>query len=337
MKLKQTLLLLLATPMLLAGCNGGDSTSEEQTSFKVGILLPVEHPALNLAAEGFQNGLNLGLKNGKQATFEVRNASGKASDQALFAKDLVAQCDLTLGVGTGASVDLRSAAIDKGSVKPVLFTAVTDPVDAGLVQSMENGKGFVTGTSDMNPVAAQIALVKECLPEADKIGILYTQSESNSVVQANQAEAAATAAGMSVVKRTATNSSDVGSSALALAQEDGLDAIYIPTDNNIAANTDAVKSQLRNKRILVVTGEESMLAGCGALTLSIDYFELGKRTGAMAAEILNGEKLAKDIPVGVMSVEECEYVLSSENIAAYNLSIPAEVAGKCRDVNADKE
>lgn len=332
MKIKNLMIMGLTFPMLfgLAGCDGNGK--------QIGILLPVEHPALQAAADGFVLGLKeAGLKEGTDFSIKVMNAGGKAADITSYAKQLVSESIMTLGVATDPAVALKSAAIDKGITNPVLFTAVTAPADptTGLVESLENGKGFVTGTSDAQPIEAQIELIKECIPAADKIGILYTQSESNSVVQARDAKLAAAAQGLTVIERTVTGPGDISATALALASEEGIDAIYIPTDNNIAANTNAVKEAANSKNVLIVTGEEGMLKSGGHVTLSIDYTELGKRTGLMAAQILKGEKKAAEIPVGVMTKEECEYVYSSANLVGSGITLPASVIAKSRDVSAE--
>ncbi len=331
-KLSLTMLTLAVATLGLASCTG--TQSKESDPVKVGILQPVEHEALDAAREGFKQGLVEKGYDSSKVEFVYRNAGGRgASDIAAYAKDIVSVCDLYLGIGTDASKALKTAAEDKGLIKPCLFTAVTDPVDAGLVDSLENGKGFVTGTSDMQPIAAQIDLIQECIPAVDKVGILYTESESNSVVQKNQASAALAAKSIAVVTRACSNSSDVSANALALASEPGLDAIYIPTDNNIAANTDAVKTAVQNKGILVVTGEENMMKGCGAATLSIDYTALGKVTGETAAQILKEELVPGKLPVKTMSAEDCEYVISSANCADANVTLPASVIAKSRDVS----
>ena len=324
----KTLLLIPTTAAFLSGC--------ESTKNQIGILMPVEHVALQAAADGFVEGLEAsGLKKGKDFTIKLMNAGGKDADIVAYSKTLVAESKMTLGVGTGASKALLSASIDKGSTKPVLFTAVTDPVGERLVSSIANGSGFVTGTSDAQPIDAQIELLKECLPAADKIGIIYTQSETNSVVQATQAQAAAQALGLAVEVETCTGPSDISTAAAALCAKEGLDAIYIPTDNNIAANTNAVKQEANAKGILVITGEEGMCKTGGHVTLSINYRELGKITGQMAAQILKGEKQPGEIPVGTMTKEECEYVYSSANLAGSGITLPASVLAKSRDVNAN--
>lgn len=328
--MKKITLSLIGLAMLSVGlvsCQK-DNAGEVKT-VKVGILQPVEHVALDAAREGFKTGIEAKLGDGYKVEYVYRNASGSDADRVAFAKDLVSTCDLYLGIGTDASKDLKSAAEDKGLIKPLLFTAVTDPVDAGLVESLDNGKGFVTGTSDMQPLDAQIQLIKECIPSVDKVGILYTQGESNSVVQANQAEEALTNEGITSVRQSCTNASDVSAAALALVNTSGIDAIYIPTDNNIAANTDAVKTAVSNKHVLVVTGEEGMMNGCGHVTLSINYTSLGEVTGEMAAKIVKEELVPGKLPVKTMTASECNYVMNAENCADAGVTLPQSVIDKC--------
>ena len=321
-----TLAALSTMGAVLSGCNSQDV-------IKIGILQPVEHEALSNAKNGFIAALAEKGFDEKKVQIVYRNAGGKEADINLFAKDLVATCDMTLGIGTGAAQALKSASIDKGLIKPVLFTAVTDPVGANLVTSLENGTGFVTGTSDAEPIDAQIQLINECNPAADKVGILYTQTEQNSVVQGQQAKDEIESLGMTAVTMTATGASDISATASSLAATEGLDAIYIPTDNNIAGNTDAVKNAVRGKGIIVVCGEEGMTRGCGHVTLSISYTNLGRVTGEMAAKILNKEATAASLAVKTMTAEDCEYVMCSSNIADANVTIPQSVIDKCRDIS----
>ena len=305
-----TLLPLLLTPFTLTGCSGQKV---------IGILQPVNHDALGAAREGFEKG----LKEGGLTNFKVdyRNAEGKDADLQSLAKDLIDTSDLTLGIGTGAAKALQGAQVNAGLDKPLMFTAVTDPVGAGLVASADNPSGYICGTTDANPVEAQIALVKEFNPDAAKVGIMYTQTEENSAVQSDQAEAAIKAAGMASIVRTCTNSSDILATAEALVSS-GVDAIYIPTDNNIAANMNAVKTAVQSQNVLVVCGEENILKQGGHVTLSIDYYQLGLSTGKMAAQILKGEKKATDFPVVAVPASDCEYVYSTKNMADAGLTMP---------------
>ena len=327
--MKRTLLTLAATLLsagLLVGCGGNkDNTAvtiregvaeNDGDTAKIGILLPVEHVALNNAKDGFVAAMK---ENGfSKATFKVMNAAGNEVDLSMFAKSLVDECDLFLGVGTGASQVLLSAETNASLRKPLLFTAVTDPVDAGLVDSKENKSGFVCGTTDANPVEAQIDLVKEFNSSFTKIGLLYTQ-EPNSVVQARQAEKVAKAKGFSVTHQIVQTSADIKAQAEALAQK--VDAIYVPTDNTLAANMNAVQTAADNNHTLIVTGEEGMLATGGHITLSIDYVNLGHAAGEMASSILKQEKKPVDFKVEAVPASNCAFVMSTPNLTASGLEM----------------
>lgn len=324
---KKFLLLLpfMALPLAtsLTACNSGP---------KIGILAPVEHSALNKAKEGFIQG----LKDGGLSKFNIqyKNAAGKEANLNSGAKSLVSSCELTLGLGTGASQMLKGVSENAGSTKPVMFTAVTDPVSAGLVASNENTTGFVCGTSDLNPIVEQIEMIKEFKPSASKIGILYTQTETNSKFQSDIAEAEIKKEGMEVVIKTCKDSSDVKATASALA-DSGVDAIYIPTDNNVADNMNAVKSAVTGKQILVVCGEENMVKSGGHVTLSLDYFDLGQKAGVMAAQIIKGEKAPSDFPVAHIPASECFYRYSALNLADAGLSMTEAILNAHQWTNMD--
>ena len=336
MKRKMILMPLLTVALLGACTSKVDYTpvDKDKETIKVGILQPVEHVALGAARKGFEDSLKAAnLPNKIDITYS--NAGGNDADLVTLAKNLVDSCDLNLGIGTGASKALLGAQVNAGLKKPLLFTAVTDPVDAGLVKNADNPSGYVCGTTDANPVEAQIALIKEFKSSATKVGIMYTQTEENSKVQSDQAEAAIKAAGMTASVKTCTNSSDIKATAEALVAE-GVDAIYLPTDNNIAANMNAVKQAAIAGGTLVVAGEEGMLEEGGHITLSIDYYNLGKNTGEMAASLIKNDTKPTDYKVVAVPASNCSYVFSSKNLADAGLSMPEAMknAHEWKDVNA---
>ena len=336
MKRKMILMPLLTVALLGACTSKVDYTpvDKNKETIKVGILQPVEHVALGAARKGFEDALKAAnLPNKIDITYS--NAGGNDADLVTLAKNLVDSCDLNLGIGTGASKALLGAQVNAGLKKPLLFTAVTDPVDAGLVKNADNPSGYVCGTTDANPVEAQIALIKEFKSSATKVGIMYTQTEENSKVQSDQAEAAIKAAGMTASVKTCTNSSDIKATAEALVAE-GVDAIYLPTDNNIAANMNAVKQAAIAGGTLVVAGEEGMLEEGGHITLSIDYYNLGKNTGEMAASLIKNDTKPTDYKVVAVPASNCSYVYSSKNLADAGLSMPEAMknAHEWKDVNA---
>ncbi len=309
---------------------------KEGEKYNIGILLPVTHSALNNAAEGFKKGLQeAGWEEGKNIAITTKNAEGKDDDLRTMAKSLIANNVLTLGLGTGATEQLKSAQKNRGTKNPILFSAVTDPVGAGFAKSLEQPGGLITGSSDAQPVEAQIDLIKTVMPTADKVGIFYTISESNSEAQALDAKAEIEAQGMTAVIRTCSDVNDLDTSLAALLATEGLDAIYIPTDNNVAANMLKVKAAAKGKGILVVGGEVGMLEGAH-ITISVDYVTLGQRTGEMAAQILNGEKKPEDLPVYVMPAAECGNFYSSANLADAGVVLDPTVLANFTDVDAQQ-
>lgn len=336
MNRKLKLLSLLAIIPAMSACTTYEypdfGNLKDGEKYDIGILLPVTHDALNKAAQGFKDGLKeAGWEGGKNLNIITKNALGNSNDQSVMAKDLISSCDLTLGLGTGASIDLTAAQYNRGSKNPIMFTAVTDPVAAGLVESMENKTGYVCGTSDAQPIDKQIDLISEAIPELKKVGILYTVTEDNSRQQAIQAKTELETLNITADIRTCNNSTDV-STAVAALISDNVQAIYIPTDNNVAANMGIVKNAVENKGILVICGEESMVKNGGHLTFSISYTELGKETGRMAAQILSGEKMPSDLPVVTTPESGCTYYMHSANLEDAGITLPSSLTSKCTDL-----
>ena len=328
---------IVLIPLMLTSCNNysypefGPKT--DGSKYNIGILLPVTHDALENAANGFKQGLKeKGWEEGKNIAITTKNAEGKDDDLRTMAKSLIANNVLTLGLGTGATEQLKAAQKNRGSKNPILFSAVTDPVGAGFAKSLEKPEGLITGSSDAQPIEGQVDLIKEVLPSADKVGIFYTISESNSEAQALQAKAEIEAQGMSAIIRTCTDKNDLVSSLASLLTVDGLDAIYLPTDNNVASEITKVRDAAKGKGVLLVGGEVGMLSGAH-ITISVDYTKLGKQAGEMAAQILNGDKKPEDLPVYIMPAKECGNFFSSANLADSGVSLDPAVLANFTDVD----
>lgn len=337
MKSKKLLLLSAISLVALASCGGHRRidmstwkfSPENPDNIKVGILQPIEHGALTAARKGFVSALE---KSNIKVTIDYQNAGSSSSDLNTLAKNLVANNDLTLGIGTGASVALQSASIYAGKTNPIFFTAVTDAVGAGLVDSDEAPGQNITGSSDLNPVADQIALIKRCIPNATKIGVMYTQSEQNSKVQADLAKAKAEQEGLSASIATCNDASDIASVAQQICSS-GINALFIPTDNNLAAHMDSVKAALDANHVLCVTGETSSCQQGGHVTLSIDYEQLGYKAGLQAVKVIAGEAKPCDIQVFKFAGAECELQISSANLADAGITLPQEVIDAATDIS----
>ena len=313
MKLRKLFVLLLM-PLLLAilfGCDDG--------RIKIGILQYVEHNALSEARQGFIDGLaEAGFVDGENIKITVYNPETNANTMELQAKKLVRKSDLILAIATPAAVEVINEAKKRKKDTPILFTAVTDPVDAKLIASNEQPGGNVTGTNDMNPVDAQISLVKELLPAATKLGILYTASETNSEIQANIAKTAAENLGLTVTVMTITSVNDLQQVAGQLAS--GVDALYIPTDNTIAAAMGIVKDVMKDKGIPAIVGEPNIVEAGGSITYGINYYRLGRVTAEMAVRILRDNVHPKDIPS--IGLSEFDLVINKKQLEEIGVTIP---------------
>lgn len=291
MKKWGVLLLMFGLIVLAAGCAKNEATktmnqAEPGPKIKVGVIQIVEHPALDAARKGFLEEL---AKNnyieGKNLDVDYQNAQGDQANLQTIAKKFVeGKKDLVLAIATPSAV----AMANETTTIPILITAVTDPVSAKLVKDAEKPGTNVTGTSDMNPVADQLQLIKDILPKAKIIGIIYNSSEINSQVQVDLAEKTAPKLGLEAEKVTVTASSEVMQAAQSLAGR--IDAYYLPTDNMVISSLAAVIKVAEEKKIPVFVGDTSAVEAGAAATVGIDYNELGKTTGSMALEVIKGKK-----------------------------------------------
>ncbi|MBQ3572836.1 MAG: ABC transporter substrate-binding protein [Clostridia bacterium] len=311
--MKKLLSLFLATVTALTltvsatACGG----ASDDNVVNVGILQVATHSALDDARLGFKEVVDAWAKeNGKTVKYKEENAVGDSNNERTLANLLVSERhDLLLGIATSSARALANAT----SSIPVLFTAVTAPEEEGLISNN------VTGTSDLNPVVEQVALIKDVVPGITKIGFLYNSSENNSVIQYNLAKAKESELGIELVNYTAHSVSDINTVVRGIVS-DGIQAVYVPTDNLMAENMITICSILHEAGIPVIGGEEGVCEnGEAVATLGISYFELGKQTGAMAVAILSGEKTAKDISFEYYN-KQPSFFINEENAAAAGLS-----------------
>lgn len=306
----------------LSGCNKNDL-------IEIGILQYVEHNALTEARNGFIDGLKeAGYVDGENINITVLNPQTDAPTLALQAKQLVRKSDLILAIATPAASAVVNEAKEQGKKTPILFTAVTDPVDAKLIASNETPGGNVTGTNDMNPIEEQISLVKELLPNAEKLGIIYTASEINSELQANVAKAEAEKVGLEVVVKTIDTINDLQPVANQLASQ--VDALYIPTDNAIAGAMGVIKQVVLEKRIPAIVGEPNMVENGGSITYGVNYYQLGKLTAEMAVKILkDGVKPSEITSIGL---SEFDLIINKKQLEEIGIAIPSSLLERAAKV-----
>ena len=342
---RKSLLLPLAALLSLVSCRPAQAVDHAvvdptKSTFEIGILQIAPVAALDTAYNAFRTALeSSSLLSEKTLHFNYQNSNGDSANQTTQAKSLVSSSDLLFGVSTPSASALKNARDETGKKQPLLFTAVTDPVAAHLMKSLENHDGSVTGTSDDNPVENQIDLVGRIFSDLTnvKLGILYTSSEINSEVQADRARAEAIKQGIAannVITATCNGTTDLLQVATNLVNN--VDVIYIPTDNNIADNMPTIKTVLHGTNTLCIVGEEGMLAGGGHITYSVSYSVLGQKAGEMAAQILSGTKLTENIPA-FKSLNESEWnkVYSSANLEDAGVTIPSSVLTGFTDIDAN--
>jgi len=286
--------------------------------YKIGISQFVEHPSLDLARKGFIDQLAVkDFVEGENLQIDLQNAQADFSTAQTIAQRFNQNnLDLVLAIATPSA----QTAANVISETPVLITAVTDPVEAGVVNSMETPGGNVTGTTDMNPVAKQLELIKQFLPELDTLGILYNPGEVNSVVQVDLAKKKAKETGIAIEEGTVSNSSEVSLAVSSLVGS--VDAIYVPTDNIIVSAMPTVLQTAYNNQIPVFASENNSVEQGAIATLGIDYYQLGRQTGSMAVRILNGADPAE---MAVESSKELKLYINQKSASEIGLEIPADL------------
>ena len=261
-------------------------------SYTVGICQLVEHAALDAATQGFEDALSAEF--GENVTFDFQNAQNDSATCATIANGFVsAGVDLIMANATPA---LQAAQAATNEI-PILGTSVTEyGVALGLTDFTGTVGGNVSGTSDLAPLDQQAEMITEWLPEATKVGLLYCSAEANSQYQVDEVKKYLEDKGITATQYSFSDSNDLASVCQKAADEN--DAVYVPTDNTVAANTGIVDGICRPAKKPVFAGEEGICAGCGVATLSISYYDLGYTTGEMAVKILKGEA-----DIAAMSIE----------------------------------
>ena len=299
-----------------------DTNTETNTETKadvpvIGISQYGEHASLDNCREGFIQGLkDAGLEEGVDFEISYQNANFDDSVATQIAQSFSANnVALMCAVATPSATACFAAAEDKDI--PVIFTAITDPVAAGL------DSGNITGTSDKLPVEAQLDLIRKMQPDAETIGIIYTTSEANSVSAIAEYEEKAPDYGFTIESIGVTAQSEVTQAVDTLIKK-GVDCFSNLTDNNVVGVLSSILEKTNEAGIPVYGSEvEQVKLGCVA-SAGIEYFELGRQTGAMAAKILKGEATAEEMPYE--TVTGFNYYVNSEAIAELGLTVPEAIA-----------
>ena len=308
MKLKKAAAILIAAAMTasLAACgssSSGSGSAGSDGTYTIGICQQMEHPALDAATEGFQDACKekFGEDN---VEFDVQNAQGEQTMCSTIINNFVSSdVDLILA---NATLPLQTAAQATADI-PILGTSVTDFASALGISDWTGATGVnISGTCDLAPIEEQEDMLTELLPEAKTVGILYCSAESNSKYQAELFETELEKDGIEYKEYTAADSNEIQSVVTNAVSE--CDAIYIPTDNTMASNTQIINNICLPAKVPVIAGEQGICSGCGIATLSISYYDIGYRAGEMAYEIL-----AEGADISTMEIETAPQVTKMYN------------------------
>lgn len=286
--------LVLVGIMVLSGCSSdakNEGNVEEDKTYRIGISQLAEHPALDDARKGFEDGLK---ELGVDVEIDYQNAQGDIPNATSIAQKFVKdEVDLIYAIATPAVQSAKQTTTEI----PILFSAVTDPVKSEVVDDWEDVGGNITGTSDMAPTEIQLKMFQEIDPDIRTIGILYNTSENNSEIQIEEIKKLAPSLGLELEIVGVSNVNELPQAVDAIIKRS--DALYMLTDNMIAASVELLSKKALENNIITVSAEETQVKGGLLITNGLSYYDLGKQTAKMAMEILVNGKSPSSIPVEV--------------------------------------
>lgn len=319
-----SLLLSVMLLALAAGCSA-DGDSGQTGEIKIGIVQIVEHPSLNTIRESFVAELEKkGYRHGENVIIDYQNAQNDQTNlKTICQKFSNSKYDMIVAIATPSA----QAAVGETKEIPVVFSACTDPVGSGLVDSLEKPGANVTGTSDAVSAEKIMELAQRITPGIQTIGALYSSSETNSIAVINNLKEYAQNNGLTVVDATVMNSSEVQQAAATLAGK--VDAIFTPIDNTVASAMPVVSQVAKQAKIPVYVGADSLVKDGGLATYGVNYVKLGQETAHIAVQILEGQNPG-DIPVKTMS--DVEVYLNKTTADAIGITIPEDVLSEAAQI-----
>lgn len=309
--------------------DNGSGASGDKT-YKIGIVQIMEHTSLNTIRDAVVDRLaELGYKDGENCEIDLQQANGESATVTQILDQFKANGDDIIIAITTPCAQLAAPYSEE---IPVVFSAVTDPVGAGIVDSLESTGANITGTSDALAIDKILDFALTLTPDIKTLGYLYNTGEDNSVSCLKEVKAYCEAKGITVVEGAATNTSEVQEAAQTLASK--CDAVFSPNDNTIAGAMGTVAQVMNEAKVPMYVGADSMVQDGGFATVGIEYSDLGKETADMAAAILSGEKKAQDIPVKVFNEDLSNYINKS-TAEAIGVTIPDDVSNNEKTVFFD--
>ena len=311
-KMVSLIALVMAATVSLVGCGSSEKNVSgvlDDQVFTIGISQMADHPALDDARKGFEDGLK---ELGVNADIKYQNAQGEIPNTSTIAQKFVKdKVDLIFAIATPAAQSAKQTT----SEIPIIFSAVTDPVIAELVDSVESSGGNVTGTSDESPIDRQLQLFKDLDANIKKVGIIYNTGEDNSPVQIEIAKKVGASLGLEIIEIGVSTINDIPQAVDSIIKK--VDAIYTITDNMVASAISIVANKAKENNMITIGAEESHIAGGILITDGLSYYELGRQSARMAKEILVDKKSPADIPFE--KSENTSKVFNEETLKTLNL------------------
>ena len=308
--------------------SSGEAKAENGASYTIGIGQFAAHGSLDNCREGFLQGLaEEGIVEGQNLTVLYENAQADGGIASQIVTNFVSQkVDLLCGIAT--PMDQSAYGVGKKHDIPVIYTAVTDPIAAELANTDGTPVGEVTGTSDKLPVTEQLAMIREILPDAKTIGIMYTTSEVNSLSAIEEYKIAAPEYGFEIVETGISTTADVPLAADSLLSK--VDCVTNLTDNTVVASLPMILDKANKLNVPVFGSEiEQVKIGCLA-AMGLDYIDLGKQTGKMAAAVLKGEKKASEMDFEV--IEEAAFYGNEKVAENLGITFPEDLTSSAKEL-----
>lgn len=324
------LVIVLTVAAVFTGCgnksNSGEGDQAQKDLPTIGIVQIVEHPSLDTIRENIIAQLEEeGFVDGKTVTIDYKNAQGDTNNLKTICQSFTANnVDLIIAIATPSA----QAALGETTDIPIVFSAVTDPIAAELVDSLEKPGGNITGTSDAVSATKILDLALQITPDIKKIGAIYSTGEINSVSVIKELKEYAKTKGIEVVEATIMNSSEIQQAAQSLVGK--VDAVFSPIDNTVASSMPTIVDVLNKAKLPYYVAADSMVADGGLATDGVNYVALGKATGTMAADVLNGADTAT-MPVQIMS--DTQVYINKNTAKEIGIKIPTNIVKKATDLS----
>lgn len=318
---KRIAVLLLA--LVLMGCG------QSSELISIGITQIIDHPALDASRQGFIDGLaSEGFVEGRNIDISYQSAQGELANAHVIAQNFVSRKkDMILAISTPSA----QMAFQATKEIPIMITAVTDPVEAGLVNSWSESGTNVAGTSDSTPLLSQFALIKQLIPDARFVGIIYNTSEVNSEVQVARAKELAGEFDLEIITAGVTDINDIQIVLEALLPK--VDVLHTPTDNLVVSSIGLITETAIRHQVPVMGSEEAQVFAGALATQGIDYYQLGFETGQMAAKVLQGQDPAS---MEIKLLETTKLVINPVTAERLGIAIPLELADQAEFVGDEQ-